>query len=349
MMDGCGSTGSHMNRRWHIVISLALTLAIGYLVYRSVPDWGQAWKVMLGGRPGWLMGGLGFVMLHMVLRSLRWGVLLTPLKTGISAKSLFSLTLIKYVVNVIPPRVGEVAASVVLARQEKISAVSVIGTSVFERLLDMLTVLVLFGFYLVFLAQRHVPNSERGEEILRAVREYSVYGLLGLGSGLAVLLLMLRSRRWHGWIPGLMRRYVLSFVEGFHVLHSRMAAAKVILLSVAIWLAISAQLWSLSRAYLEGFPFSGSLLIMALTVVGVAIPTPGGVGGFQFFMNISLVHFFSGYLSSADPYSQAAGISNGCYIVSMLPVMAFGSILLNREGLSLGGVARLSQVEDRPG
>jgi hypothetical protein len=81
---------------------------------------------------------------------------------------------------------------------------------------------------------------------------------------------------------------------------------------------------------------------MAITVVGVAIPTPGGVGGFQYFMNLSLIHFFRPYLSRADAASQAAGISNGVYILSMIPVILLGFILLHREGLSLAGAAELS-------
>jgi len=324
-----------MRKHWHLIVSTLLTLLIGYLIYRSVPDWGAAAEVMLDARPFWLLAGFAFVMLHMVFRALRWGTLLSSVKSGISFRNLFSLTLVKYVVNVIPPRLGEVAASVALARKESISAVSVIAASIFERVLDMVTVLAIFGFYLAFLAHRHLPSSQRGREIFHAVRGYSLVSIALLTLCFAVLLLMLRSRRWHDWVPRMVRRYVLSFMEGFRALQSRMAMLRVIFFSLSIWLAISAQLWSMTIAYLGEFPFSGALLIMALTVVGVAIPTPGGVGGFQFFMNIALVNFFAQYLSSRDPHSQAAGISNGCYIVSMVPVILLGLFFLHREGLSL--------------
>jgi Na+-driven multidrug efflux pump len=81
---------------------------------------------------------------------------------------------------------------------------------------------------------------------------------------------------------------------------------------------------------------------MVLTVVGVAIPTPAGVGGFQFFMSIALVHLFSQYLSPNDPHSQAAGISNGTYLASMGPVLILGLVLLNYEGLSFGRMTRIA-------
>ena len=336
-----------MKRTWYLIISVVLTAVIGYTLYRSVPDWRQAGSVMISGKPQWFLGGLSFVALHMFLRALRWGVLLVPVKDGISLNNLLSLTLVKYVINIIPPRVGEIAGSLLLARKESIPASSVIAASVFERILDTLAVLVLFSFYLVFFAGRYVPSSKSGREIFDTIRASTIVGLAVVALSLIMLMLVLRSRRWHDHVPRIIRKHVLSFLDGLRAMQSRSAATKALILSLLIWLAISAQLWCLIRAYLGMFPITGVLLITAITVVGVAIPTPGGVGGFQFFMNLSLVHFFRPYLSGVDPESQAAGISNGVYIVSMVPVILAGLILLHREGLSIGRAAVLSAESRR--
>lgn len=331
-----------MNRTWCLTVSFVLTCIIGYILYRSVPDWGQALSVMISGKPQWFMGGLGFIALHMILRAVRWGVLLIPTKEKISLRNLLSLTLVKYVVNLIPPRVGEFAGSMLLARKEKIPVTSVIAASLFERILDLMAVIVLFGFYLIFFAGYHVPSSEKGKEIFETIRTSTIIGFGVLILGLAVLLLILRSNRWHDRVPVFMRKHLLSFLDGLRILENRQAAAKTLTLSLLIWLSISGQLYCMVRAYLPAFPLTGILLILAVTVVGVTIPTPGGVGGYQFFMNLSLIHFFSGYLTDADPVSQAAGISNGSYIISMVPVILTGLITLHREGLSLGSAVRLS-------
>ncbi len=336
-----------MRRTWYLLASFALTLIIGYIVYRSVQDWRQAGSVMISGKPLWFLGGLGFTTVHMILRAIRWGILLSPTKKKISLNNLFSLTLVKYVINIIPPRIGEIAGSVLLARKEKIPATSVIAASLFERVLDLLAVLVMFSFYLVFFAGFHVPSSERGQEVFEIIRMSTSIGLAAIVLALIVLFLVLRSRRWHDRVPRIIRKHVLSFLDGLRSLQSRSASAKTIILSILIWLSISGQLWCLLRAYLDTFPITGVLLILAVTVVGVAIPTPGGVGGYQFFMNLSLVHFFRPYLTGADPMSQAAGISNGAYIVSMGPVIVVGLILLHREGLSLSRAAELSADQDR--
>jgi uncharacterized protein (TIRG00374 family) len=334
-----------MKRRYQLLISLALTVLVGFIIYRSVPNWGEAWSVMIQGQPGFLLAGFRCVMLHMILRATRWGVLLSPVKRRIAFKNLFSLTLVKYVINVIPPRAGEVVASVLLARKEDVPAVSVIGASLLERILDLLTVVLIFFFYLSFFSHLYAPSSERGHTILLAIQSYSVKGFVVLCLGLIFLFLSLRHSGWLNWLPAVIRRHLVPFLEGFRALQMGGALLKVAGLSLAIWLIIACQLWFMTLAYLNGFPFLGAIFLMAITVVGVAIPTPGGVGGFQFFMNLGLVNFFAQYLSRQDPNSQAAGISNGCYIVSMIPVILVGLVFMNREGLSFRKISQLRETE----
>lgn len=332
-----------MKRVSQLGVSLALTVLVGYLIYRGVPDWGLAWRVMIQGRPHFLLAGLGFVFLHMVLRAVRWGVLLSPVKQGVSLKNLFSLTLIKYTVNVIPPRAGEVAASLLLASKERVSAASVIAASLLERILDMMAVSVIFGFYMAFFSHWYAPNSDRGREVMLAIRSYSLKGFVVLCLGLAVLGWLLQSNRWQERLPHRLRAILMPFLDGFRGLQQGGVLFQSVLLSAAIWLVITLQLWCFMHAYLDSFPLVGSLFLMAITVVGVAIPTPGGVGGFQFFMDLALVNFFARYLSDLDPQSQAAGISNGSYLVSMIPVILAGLYFLNREGLSFGRISRLAE------
>jgi uncharacterized protein (TIRG00374 family) len=337
-----------MKRTWYLIISFALTAIIGYILYRSVPDWSQAGSVMISGKPQWFLAGLGFISLHMILRAIRWGVLLGPTKKKISLKNLLSFTLVKYAVNVIPPRVGEFVGSILLARKEKIPVTSTIAASLFERIVDLLAVMILFGFYMAFFAGYYMPSSEKGREIFETIRTSTTVGFCAVIIILIVLVLILRSRRWHDYVPGVIRKYLLSFLDGLRAMESRRAVIETLSLSLLIWLAISGQLYCLIRAYLAVFPVTGVLLIVGVTVVGVAIPTPGGVGGFQFFMNLSLIHFFGRYLSGTDPVSQAAGISNGAYVFSMIPIILVGLILLHREGFSFGTAVRLpDEMEDK--
>ena len=249
-----------MKKFFQLGISLALTVLVGYLIYRGVPDWGLAWRVMIQGRPHFLLAGLGLVLLHMLLRAVRWGVLLSPVKRGISLKNLFSLTLIKYTVNVIPPRAGEVAASLILAGKERISAASVIAASLLERILDMMTVVVIFGFYMAFFSHWYAPNSPRGQEVMLVIRSYSLKGFVVLCLGLAVLAWLLRSNQWQERLPVKLRSILSPFLDGFRGLQQGGVLFQSVMLSVAIWLVITLQLWCFMHAYLDHFPFVGSLV-----------------------------------------------------------------------------------------
>lgn len=324
------------------ITSLGLTLLVGFLIYFSVPNWGHAWKVMLQARPLFLLVGVSFTMLHLVLRAWRWGILLAPIKYPIPYGRLFSMTTAKYVINVIPPRAGEVVASVVLAKKERLSVASVIGTSFLERVLDVITVVIIFGGYLVLFSHRFTPNSERGHEIILTIQKFSLIGGLALSVGVVGLIYLIRRHDWTKKLPRYLKQLIVSFLEGFGALQQGRTAVKVVILSLAIWTVIIFQILFFVRAYLSSFPLPGAVLLTVISVVGIALPTPGGIGGFQFFMNLALVHFFSQYLSPVDPHSHAAGISNGCYIFSMIPVFLLGLFLLNREGLSWSRISKIT-------
>src|SRR5512143_2076501 len=131
-----------------LVVSVGLTIVLGYIIYRDVPDWRKSLQIMIQGSPLLILIGLLFAFLHIVFRAARWGALLSSTKPHIHFMNLFSLTFIKYVVNLIPPRSGEFAASIVLARKEDISSATVLAASFFERILDLITVLAIFAGYL---------------------------------------------------------------------------------------------------------------------------------------------------------------------------------------------------------
>jgi len=336
-----------MRQKWHLFISLGLTLLLVFVIYHQVADWQQAGKVMIAANPFFLILAVASVMLHIWIRAMRWSLLLSPAKHGLSLKTFFSFTVIKYFVNLIPPRAGEIAASVLLARKANVSAAYVIATSVLERMLDLVTLIALAGVYLIFFAHQYLPKSHEGKEILLALQNYSVKALAVSAIVLIALWLFLRKRhRGINWTRT--PRFIGQFLDGFRVLHEGSTLVRAILLSIGIWLAIASQTWFSMRAYLEHFPYSGSLLLTVITAMGVAIPTPGGIGGFQYFMSLGLVHFFSAYMVSSDLYAEAAGISNGAYLSGMLPLFIIGFFLINSEELSLRTLIAINRISPDP-
>jgi uncharacterized membrane protein YbhN (UPF0104 family) len=81
-------------------------------------------------------------------------------------------------------------------------------------------------------------------------------------------------------------------------------------------------------------PFTGAWLMLAPLVVGVAVPTPGGVGGFHEAYRIGATAFFG-----ADN-DIAVGAAIVLHAISIGPVIIAGLVFIVQDGLKLGGMAR---------
>jgi uncharacterized membrane protein YbhN (UPF0104 family) len=77
---------------------------------------------------------------------------------------------------------------------------------------------------------------------------------------------------------------------------------------------------------------------MTLLVVGVAMPTPGAVGGFHVAYQIAVQTFF------AAPSDRAVGAAIVLHAISFIPVTLVGILFMAREGLTLSGVQQLAEA-----
>src|SRR4029079_15011018 len=84
-------------------------------------------------------------------------------------------------------------------------------------------------------------------------------------------------------LGGAAARLVRAFAEGLAIVRQPDRLLMALALSVPVWLSIAAGIWLSTLAFHIDMPFTGAFLIQALLVVGVAVPTPGAVGGFHYF------------------------------------------------------------------
>ena len=283
-----------------------------------------------------------------VLRAWRWQALLAPIGR---ARFLVALrtTIIGFAASaLLPARAGEVLRPYLLARHERLNATAAFATIILERVLDLATVLVLFAG-LVFTLQPGVVSADPAE--LAHVKFWG--GVAGAASlaGLGVLFalaghperlgrLMLRVERI---LPAPLARKLAelaeTFAQGLAVMRQPSRLVVALLQSVPLWLSISAGIWLTSRAFHMTFPFSASFLVTTVLVVGVAMPTPGAVGGFHLAYQFAVMTFF------AVPAHRAAGAAIVLHGISFLPVTIVGAILMALEGMTLAGARRMAEGE----
>lgn len=332
--------------RAHIRTAVVLALSVVMLAwFLRGANLREVWGEIQNGRVGLLVAALGATVLTYVLRAYRWQYLLRPLgRPPFSA--VFKTTVIGFAVStLLPARAGEVVRPYLLARKAGFSATSGFATVILERLLDLLTVLLLFGFYLAF----YDPGSEVGRSATFLALKSG--GLLaGAGSVVGLVCMMLAAghpETLASWALRVERvlpakaasavaHLVRTFLEGLAVVRQPVRLGIAALLSLPLWLSIAMGIWAASRAFHIEMTFPGTFLLMAVLVVGVAVPTPGAVGGFHKAYQIGAVGFFG---AAND---RAVGAAIVLHAISFVPVTVAGAIFLAQEGLSFTRVRGLA-------
>src|SRR5215510_13946805 len=151
--------------RSHLRTILVLALALGLLglFLYNVDVRGVVGEIMRS-RPEWLLLSMATMLLNLVIRAWRLQYLLEPLGTA-SFGNAFRATAVGFAASsVLPARAGEVIRPYFLARQarqaktDRMSATGAFATIILERLLDVVTVLVLLASY-VFVFGRDLGQS----------------------------------------------------------------------------------------------------------------------------------------------------------------------------------------------
>src|SRR5438309_2651189 len=148
-----------MRSRVRTAIVLLLAAGLVVLFLHNVDLWRVAADI-LRARPEWLALSLATMFANLAIRSLRWQFLLEPLGPTTFATA-FRATAVGYAAStVLPARAGEVIRPYFLARTdrgERMTATGAFATIILERLLDVVTVLVLLASY-VFVFGRDLGN-----------------------------------------------------------------------------------------------------------------------------------------------------------------------------------------------
>jgi glycosyltransferase 2 family protein len=300
----------------------------------------------------WLALSLLTMLVNLAIRAWRWQYLLEPLGRPSFASS-FRATAVGFAAStVLPARAGEVIRPYFLSRQEKMSATGAFATIILERVLDMVTVLVLLATYVIFLAPEPTADNHTAFE---AVKWAGLTAGAGALAALIVLFLLAGNparlaqslTRLEAVLPstlaGLLARVAEKFAIGLGAIRRPGRLIVALMLSFPLWLSIGAGIWAAAAAFHLAVPFGGSFLIIALLVVGVAVPTPGAVGGFHAMFRFAATTFF------AAPDDAAVGAAIVLHLFTVGPTLLLGLLFAAQEGLNLSGIRTLAGQADSEG
>src|SRR3954469_2005017 len=334
--------------RTFIVLALALALLVLFL-YNV--DLRGVLREIIHAQPEWLALSLVTMLVNLAIRAWRWQYLLEPLGRP-KFWSSFRATAVGFAASaVLPARAGEVIRPYFLARHERMSATGAFATIILERVLDMLAVLALLATYLFFSGEHQTASNAVAFEAVKwaggtaAVAAVTVFIVLFVLAGNPARLAATLGRLEQvlpSKLAGLLARIAEKFASGLAAVRQPSRLLVALALSFPLWLSIAVGIWAVAVAFHLAVPFTGSFLIIALLVIGVAVPTPGAVGGFHAMFRIGATTFFGA------PDDAAVGAAIVLHAFTIGPSLLLGVIFAAQAGLNVRGMQHLAdQAEAR--
>ncbi len=248
-----------------------------------------------------LTGMLVGTFLGSYIRALRWRYLLDPLKKNIPMSSLFSPVMIGYMMNAIIPRGGEVARPVITAQKEKISRASAFGTILVERIFDMLSMFVMFGFCLFFFRQK-ISEAFYPYDI-EMISLYS--SLIILAFVLVIVLMLFNLKKTEIVVEKITKKILpskyqesihkifISIINGFLFIKHPKSYFKIFITTALIWICYALSSYLSFFAFDINLSFLDANLIVVLSSFAMTLPLPGNsAGSYYLFIKTALVSIY---------------------------------------------------------
>jgi uncharacterized protein (TIRG00374 family) len=294
----------------------------------------DVWRIMRSMNAGWFAVGLAVNFSALIFRTIRWRTLIDPENPPPLYPTFFATTVGYMLSTVLPIRASDVARPALLSRRTSVRFSGALGTVLTERILDLFSLLLLFVYFVV----AHWSGFSKHPSFA-IMKSAAVAAGVVLGALVALILGLFffrpAVRRLHEWLARFVPRrfrpawmnFFDAFAESLQLSAKPRALAIVLLCTAGIWAALTSQFWFVTKALHTPLPFDSSFFVTGVTTVGLAVPTPGGVGGFHKACQLVLTTFYNFSIDSS------VAVALIFHAVGTLPVLVTGLALFAREGL----------------
>jgi len=279
----------------------------------------------------WIFPGIAFMFLSLYIRSLRWRYFLLSIKK-VKVSSLFSAMMIGYMANnVFPLRLGELLRAYAIGKSEDISKATSFATILVERIIDVVSLLLILGFTIFF---HDFPDEIRNAALVIFMSAIGIIGLIVFLMGKAT-----HAMRFVGFLlrpfpPRARERMFItmkSFLEGFQVFRHTHHYFAIIMQSIVLWVLYAGIIFVTLIAFnlqLEGASyFIASLVILVMISIGIMIPSsPGFIGTYHYLCMKGLALFGVGE-------SDALSFAIVLHLSNYIPMTLVGFFYFWKENL----------------
>ena len=336
-------------------VALLVLVVIGVILYRATSgsqsfDWARFRATLASLDPKYFALAILFIILSYWGRALRWEIMIRPLGPTPSLWRLFVGTTIGFTAIVLLGRPGEFVRPWWIGRESKTPFSAQLAVWLFERIYDLLVVILFFGFGLIHLARTGIV-SQAGPELRMVVSSGGTLALVAAGLCLVFIfaLRFLNDRQRRNLVglveklpPALATR--LRPLAGNFLLGAAACCAPrlqwlVILYTVVEWLIIAACYWALFQAFpvTRALSLADIATVIGLVSFGAVVQLPGIGGGMQVAAIAVLTQLFG------IRFEDAASLAIVLWLVSFTLIVPFGIAFALREGLSFTKLRHLEE------
>ncbi len=282
-------------------------------------------------------------------RALRWRVLIRGVKPDASLWRLASATAIGFTALVLFGRAGELVRPYLIAIKEKVSFPSQIAAWFLERIYDLLTALLIFGFALSRVHSSGVSVGEHLTWVLR-VGGWAAAALGAISLGLIFAFSRYASVMESRLLDALQvlperlldraRRVLTAFRHGMESNRSAGSVWRVSFYSVLEWALIIACYGCVFRAspVTARLSITDVVIFVGFVAFGAVVQIPGVGGGMQVVSVIVLTELFGLNLAASS------GIALMLWAITFVSVVPVGLALAFHEGLNWH---KLREIEEK--
>ena len=277
-----------------VLLSLLLAALLIWLFMRDM-DFEEFFVTVRSANYWWILPVIGVTLLSHWIRAYRWQALIIALPNGsksrVSILDLFESVMIGNLVNYAIPRAGEIARCTYLSTKKKLSFSAVLGTVAIERVADLLVLGLGLIITLLFL-RGQLQSLFKQLSLSQLPWVWIAIGCLMIAITIHIGLRFkitapLRSR---------LSALITHFANGIKTVYRTPKRWQLIWTTVIMWLMYGLMAYiplvmfdlhiTAALSYWDG------LAIMFIGVLGILVPTPGGIGSFHYITILSLTSLY---------------------------------------------------------
>jgi uncharacterized protein (TIRG00374 family) len=290
-----------MNKHLRTILQYGFFLGLGiFLAWWSIKDLtadnrSQIRAALKTARYWLIIPVFAILFLSHFIRALRWRLLIQSLGYKPSKINALFAVLIGYLTNQAVPRLGEVVKCTMLARYEKIPADKLIGTIILERIIDAITLLIIFGITLVIQPDIYSQLTEaifnpKKDPAHKTISSSLVLLIVVAIIVIVIVIWMIKKKKNFKDLGALFKRIGQRIWQGISAIKHLKKRKQFIVFTIILWtLYLSGgYLGFMALQETHAYGIREAFTVLSAGSIGM-IATPGGIGAYAYLLQQTMI------------------------------------------------------------